>query len=229
MSSHPNIVVKKFTIRMLINYPRLSHLSSITDVSTNLKFSRKQLTMIRQIMEGRYSFSSSEWNDISQEPRDLIAKMLVVDDKQRLTVAQCLCHEFLAPRKMSRRGSVITTDTASAADTNTLPAPELVNFNSRQLWRLAHHAIRFIVRLRRLKDTPEPLCLHTAATNPYKMRMVRKVLDAAAFNVYSHWIKRAEGQNRAAMFELVPKRDLPNQAQEKFISFSEYQKLRNDK
>ena len=34
----------------------------------------------------------------------------------------------------------------------------------------------------------------------------RKVLDSAAFKVYGHWVKKIPCQNRAAMFELAPKR-----------------------
>ena len=52
--------------------------------------------MIRQIMEGRYSFSSAEWSDISHSPKDLISKMLIVDHKERLTVNLCLQHDFIS-------------------------------------------------------------------------------------------------------------------------------------
>ena len=191
-----------------------------------MKTYRKQLMMIRQIMEGKYSFASSEWNDVSSSPKDLIDKMLVVDHKQRLTVNQCLCHEFLQPRKMSRRGSILTpTDTSADTNPALLPEPEPVKFDARQSWRIALNAIQFIVRIRRLKDTPEPLCLKTAIANPYKQRMVRKVLDAAAFNVYSHSIKRAEGQNRAAMFEHCPKHGLSG---DKYDHLRYYQNLRNE-
>ena len=178
--------------------------------------------MIRQIMEGRYSFSSAEWSDISQPPRDLISKMLVVDHKQRLTVNLCLAHDFLSPRRWSRRGSV-----SVAAELQQPPVPQSqspvcpvsrpsdvpVQFSARRTWRLALTAIQFVVRIKKLKLTPEPLCLKTAATSPYKMRMFRKILDGAAFKVYGHWVKRGEGQNRAAMFELVPKIETVNKEQ----------------
>ena len=35
-----------------------------------------------------------------------------------------------------------------------------------------------------------------------------QVIDACAFRVYGHWVKKAEGQNRAMLFENVPKTDL---------------------
>ena len=40
-------------------------------------------------------------------------------------------------------------------------------------------------------------------------------LDGAAFKVYGHWVKRGEGQNRAAMFELIPKIETINRETEK--------------
>lgn len=37
-----------------------------------------------------------------------------------------------------------------------------------------------------------------------------KVIDACAFRVYGHWVKKGEGQNRAALFENTPKTELHN-------------------
>ena len=34
---------------------------------------RKQMYMLRNIMEGKYSFSSPEWEDISEPPKDLVS------------------------------------------------------------------------------------------------------------------------------------------------------------
>ena len=55
--------------------------------------------MIRQIMEGRYDFDDDKWKEdkISQYARDLISKILVLDTHSRLTVEQCLSHEFFFP------------------------------------------------------------------------------------------------------------------------------------
>ncbi len=79
---------------------------------------RKQMIMLRNIMEGRYSFTSPEWDDITgifndnlqknfltflnpnvfgcilDAPKDLISKLLVVDPKRRFTVDEALKHEF---------------------------------------------------------------------------------------------------------------------------------------
>jgi hypothetical protein len=35
-----------------------------------------------------------------------------------------------------------------------------------------------------------------------------QVIDACAFRVYGHWVKKGEGQNRAALFENYAKTEL---------------------
>jgi phosphorylase kinase gamma subunit len=81
---------------------------------------RKQMIMLRNIMEGKYSFTSPEWADISgnlsrnfdrfasvlssfkfrfsfpEDPKDLIRKCLVVDPNNRITVKEALAHSFFA-------------------------------------------------------------------------------------------------------------------------------------
>uniref|UniRef100_A0A673MMM3 phosphorylase kinase n=1 Tax=Sinocyclocheilus rhinocerous TaxID=307959 RepID=A0A673MMM3_9TELE len=55
---------------------------------------RKQLLMLRMIMEGRYQFSSPEWDDRSDTVKDLISRLLVVEPTVRLTAEQALAHPF---------------------------------------------------------------------------------------------------------------------------------------
>ena len=47
--------------------------------------------------------------------------------------------------------------------------------------------------------------------NPYKYKTYRRFIDTSAFNIYGHWVKKGEQQNRAALFETEPKRDLIQQ------------------
>jgi serine/threonine protein kinase len=54
-------------------------------------------------MEGKFSFTSTEWRDVTTAPKDLISRILVVDYRQRPTVQQCLSHEFF---RESRRDSM---------------------------------------------------------------------------------------------------------------------------
>jgi len=149
---------------------------------------RKQLMMIRHIMEGRFSFSSPDWKDITEPPKDLINLLLVVEPNTRITIQQALKHTFFQVSCSSES--------------------ERPRFNARKCFKLTIIRVRFLVRLQRIKLTPEPLSLQRASINPYSMRMFRKVIDGGAFQVYGHWVKRGEGQNRAAMFEQQPKTDL---------------------
>lgn len=43
--------------------------------------------------------------------------------------------------------------------------------------------------------------------NPYQIRFIRKAIDANAFRLYGHWIKKGDEQNRAALFENTLKQD----------------------
>jgi len=76
--------------------------------------------------------------------------------------------------------------------------------------------------------TPEPLSIAVAQVDPYRIKSLRKVqkisisylenlvikllffqvIDACAFRVYGHWVKKGEGQNRAALFENFPKTEV---------------------
>jgi phosphorylase kinase gamma subunit len=143
------------------------------------------MVMLRNIMEGKYSFSSPEWADISEPPKDLIRRLLVVDPKQRISIQEALAHPFFHTMKLQQR-----------------------KFHARQKFQWAILVVRAMVRLQRLKYTPEPLSLDTARTDPYRIKLLRKIVDGCAFRVYGHWVKKGEGQNRAALFENMPKTEL---------------------
>lgn len=68
--------------------------------------------------------------------------------------------------------------------------------------------VKAMIRIKRLRFIPEPLSIDVAKCDPYRIKNLRKVIDACAFRVYGHWVKKGEGQNRAALFENHPKVDL---------------------
>ncbi|XP_060533372.1 phosphorylase b kinase gamma catalytic chain, skeletal muscle/heart isoform isoform X2 [Cylas formicarius] len=175
---------------------------------------RKQMIMLRNIMDGKYSFTSPEWADISEAPKDLIRKLLVVDPKQRISVSEALRHEFFQAvhlwdqdimslkeslKKSSRRYSRISELTLKLQQSK---------FNPRRKFQMAILFVRAMIRIQRLRFTPEPLSLDTARIDPYRVKLLRKVVDGCAFRVYGHWVKKGEGQNRAALFENTPKTEL---------------------
>ncbi|KAI4455029.1 ovarian-specific serine/threonine-protein kinase lok-related [Holotrichia oblita] len=146
---------------------------------------RKQMIMLRSIMEGKYSFTSPEWADISEPPKDLIRKLLVVEPEKRISLRDALEHPFFHTMRLQQR-----------------------KFDARQKFKLAILVVRAMVRLQRLRFTPEPLSVTVAKSDPYRIKILRKVIDGCAFRVYGHWVKKGEGQNRAALFENIPKTEL---------------------
>lgn len=104
------------------------------------------------------------------------------------------------------------TETSKSAEPSPAPppVPPPPRFNARRALRIGMLCVQFLVRFRRLRFTPEPLSLSASRINPYGMRAFRKVIDGTAFHLYSHWVKRGEGQNRAALFQHTTKRDAVN-------------------
>ncbi|XP_063989589.1 phosphorylase b kinase gamma catalytic chain, skeletal muscle/heart isoform isoform X2 [Diachasmimorpha longicaudata] len=146
---------------------------------------RKQMVMLRNIMEGKYSFTSPEWTDITDAPKDLIRKLLVVEPDKRASIKEALDHPFFHTVELKAK-----------------------SFNARKKFQLAILTVRAVIRIKRLHTTPEPLSTLVAREDPYRIKILRKVIDGCAFRVYGHWVKKGEGQNRAALFENTPKTDL---------------------
>ncbi|XP_022186360.1 phosphorylase b kinase gamma catalytic chain, skeletal muscle/heart isoform isoform X2 [Nilaparvata lugens] len=178
---------------------------------------RKQMVMLRNIMEGKYSFTSPEWADISEEPKDLIRKLLVVDPAQRLTVHDALEHPFfqlmmwdqdIAPLKKSLSSS---SRRLSRISQIVLEIKSSSTFDAKKKFKFAIMCVLAVVRLNRIHLTPlthQPLVISRGKIDPYRIRTLRKVVDGCAFRVYGHWVKKGEGQNRAALFENTPKTEL---------------------
>ncbi|XP_027197350.1 phosphorylase kinase gamma [Dermatophagoides pteronyssinus] len=146
---------------------------------------RKQMIMLRNIMEGKYEFCSPEWDDVTEEAKDLIRKLLVINPMDRLLANQALKHPFFLSVK---------TQTAK--------------FNARKTFKLAIVCVRVLIRIKRLKYTAEVISMETIRTAPYNIKILRKMVDGCAFRIYHHWVKHGDVQNRAALFENRPKRDL---------------------
>jgi phosphorylase kinase gamma subunit len=53
-----------------------------------------------------------------------------------------------------------------------------------------------------------PVNLKSIGSTPYKFKAIRRLIDGCAFRIYGHWVKRADDQNRATLFEHHPKTEL---------------------
>ncbi|KAG5317015.1 PHKG1 kinase, partial [Acromyrmex heyeri] len=129
------------------------------------------------IMEGKYSFTSPEWADIT-DFKDIIIKY-------KLLTLQ-LWDQDIAPLKRS-----LSSNSRRLSRISQL-ALELKakSFNARKRFQLAIICYEQYMFAKNIFDN----CF--------------QVIDGCAFRVYGHWVKKGEGQNRAALFENTPKTEL---------------------
>jgi len=64
---------------------------------------RKQYLMFRMIMEGQYTMTGSEWDDVSETAKDLIRHLLVINPAERFTAAQAIQHPFFNNERTRRK------------------------------------------------------------------------------------------------------------------------------
>ncbi|XP_041038098.1 phosphorylase b kinase gamma catalytic chain, skeletal muscle/heart isoform-like isoform X2 [Carcharodon carcharias] len=143
---------------------------------------RKQMVMLRMIMDGNYQMTSNEWEDRSDTVKDLISKMLTVEPSKRITADEALSHPFFQSYR-----------------------PEVRHFSPIRKFRVAVWAARVCIRVydnyRRVKLVTREALIK----EPYAVKAVRRLIDGCAFRIYGHWVKKGQQQNRAALFENTPK------------------------
>ncbi|XP_071987687.1 phosphorylase b kinase gamma catalytic chain, liver/testis isoform [Engystomops pustulosus] len=144
---------------------------------------RRQMLMLRMIMDGRYQFSSPEWDDRSATVKDLISRLLEVSPEKRLTADQALQQPFFQSHQ--REGGPCVTP--------------YHRFRIAAWTALA--CVRILVRWRRARPVTRELLIR----DPYGVKGIRRLIDACAFRIYGHWVKKGERQNRAALFQNQPK------------------------
>lgn len=71
-------------------------------------------------------------------------------------------------------------------------------------------SVRIYYQYRRVK----PITREIVIRDPYALRPLRRLIDAYAFRIYGHWVKKGQQQNRAALFENTPKAVLLSLAEE---------------
>lgn len=62
-------------------------------------------------------------------------------------------------------------------------------------------SVRIYYQYHRVKPVTREIVIH----DPYALRPLRRLIDAYAFRIYGHWVKKGQQQNRAALFENTPK------------------------
>ncbi|OQV25352.1 Phosphorylase b kinase gamma catalytic chain, liver/testis isoform [Hypsibius exemplaris] len=151
---------------------------------------RRQMMMLRMIMEGQYSFAAPEWDDVGQCTKDLIRRMLSVDPQKRITAEDALEHGFFQISTLVR-----------------------LELSPKQRLKRTIMTVRCMIRIKNLAVTKPQYAipLSQVVRNPYRYRALRKVIDAGAFKIYGHWVQRNEDesqQSRAIMFQNSVKSEL---------------------
>ncbi|CAG9835592.1 unnamed protein product [Diabrotica balteata] len=137
---------------------------------------RKQMVMLRNIMEGKYSFSSPEWADISDAPKDLIRKLLVVNPKDRIGIKDALQHPFFQTVQLWDQDISVLKSILKENVSDTTPKLEQTKFNAKRKFQSVVLLVRSMIRIQRLRFTPEPLSLDVARSDPYRLKILRKSL-----------------------------------------------------
>ncbi|ETE66459.1 Phosphorylase b kinase gamma catalytic chain, testis/liver isoform, partial [Ophiophagus hannah] len=168
-------------------YPRLSGTRDIEmfhgrDSPWLWKGGGPQMLMLRMIMEGQYHFGSPEWDDRSDTVKDLICRLLKVDPVERLSAVEALQHPFFQRYGKEQR-----------------------HFSPFHKFRVIVWTVRASIRIYSSYRRVRPVTKELLLCDPYALKGVRKLIDACAFRIYGHWVKKGEQQNRAALFENVPK------------------------
>ncbi|XP_040060144.2 phosphorylase b kinase gamma catalytic chain, skeletal muscle/heart isoform [Gasterosteus aculeatus] len=153
---------------------------------------RKQMMMLRMILSGSYDFSSPEWEDRSDTVKDLISRMLVVDPKHRYTAADVLNHSFFSQYVVN----------------------EVRQFSPYRRFRVICKTVLATMRIYCNYRRAKPVTKEVIVSDPYAVKPIRKLIDACAFKIYGHWVKKGQTQNRAALFENTPKAILLSMAAE---------------
>ncbi|XP_059930401.1 phosphorylase b kinase gamma catalytic chain, skeletal muscle/heart isoform-like [Gadus macrocephalus] len=144
---------------------------------------RKQMLMLRMILGGKYDFSSPEWEDRSDTVKDLISRMLEVDPKQRYTARDALNHPFFSQYVVA----------------------EVRQFTPYRRFKVICMTVLATMRIYCNYRRAKPVTKEVIKSDPYAVKPIRKLIDACAFKIYGHWVKKGQAQNRAALFENSPK------------------------
>ncbi|XP_040192666.1 phosphorylase b kinase gamma catalytic chain, skeletal muscle/heart isoform [Rana temporaria] len=144
---------------------------------------RKQMLMLRMIMNGDYQFASPEWDDRSDTVKDLIARLLVVNPEKRLTADEALAHPFFQQYVVE----------------------EVRHFSPYRKFKVVCLTVLASVRIYHYYRNAKPVTKEIVIRDPYAIKPIRKMIDACAFRIYGHWVKKGEQQNRAALFENTAK------------------------
>jgi phosphorylase kinase gamma subunit len=155
-------------------------------------YHRQQLRMMRLIQEGKYEFAKEQWDSVSEDAKDLIRRLLVVDVGKRITANECLRHRWM-------------TSAAPSAKTVEVAVEIRPQRNYRRLFKIALIAVRFTCRIRNMKYLKSIIDRAELRKRPFRNRDIRHEAEAASFAVYGHWVNRGFYYSRDMLFVNHPR------------------------
>ncbi|KAK7088732.1 serine/threonine-protein kinase Chk2-like [Littorina saxatilis] len=84
---------------------------------------RTDMDLPKQIMGGHFSFPKQYWKDVSDDAQDLIKKLMTVDPKKRITLADALNHPWLKDEDViARANKLMYPESDGMAPPNSMPS-----------------------------------------------------------------------------------------------------------
>uniref|UniRef100_A0A8D3C2A4 CaM kinase-like vesicle-associated b n=1 Tax=Scophthalmus maximus TaxID=52904 RepID=A0A8D3C2A4_SCOMX len=101
---HSKIVISDFHLAKLENglikdpcgTPELSGNPPFYDETDDDDYENHDKNLFRKILAGDYEFDSPYWDDISDSAKSLVARLMEVDQDQRLTAQEAINHEWIS-------------------------------------------------------------------------------------------------------------------------------------
>eukprot|EP00127_Corallochytrium_limacisporum_P000374 Clim_evm69s11 gene=Clim_evmTU69s11 len=164
-------------------------------------WNQSRMVLLRTIMKGKYEFVAPFWDHVSESAKDLVRRLLTTDPNKRITAAQALEHEWIAELTTMRKENQERTVSARQ------------RFRAAVFAIMATHHVSFSKRMSVASTVEADSEMSTTTADKkaakirdlYRTKKLRKTIDECAFKIYGHWVKKNNEQNRAALFENLPR------------------------
>ncbi|BHF60545.1 MAP kinase-activated protein kinase 3 [Sparganum proliferum] len=108
--------------------------------------------MKTRIRNGQYTFPPGEWSAVSNEAKDLIQKLLIVEPERRLTIEQVMQHPWISKHQYAPPTPLTTVEVLSEERDNWVEVQEGIRAELQTLRRESQAPL-----LKRLEDSKNPI------------------------------------------------------------------------
>ncbi|KAL4439082.1 hypothetical protein ABPG74_008857 [Tetrahymena malaccensis] len=160
-------------------------------------YGKSRSEIFKKIEKGVFSMDGPEWDLVSEDAKDLVKKMLVVDSKKRMTVDQALKHPWILKyqKKQSFTPSIVKSGSTTAQDLDFVD-PKIINMlkNFRSPCKLRTEVMKVLVNQLNEKEIED---LKTAfrqidkdQTGMIKVHELKDVMEKAGHKSSKEQIER---------------------------------------